>query len=149
MPKLDHYLVPIGRARIARAGSDVTIVTWSISMTYAEELAKAGIGAELIDLRTLRPMDTEAVVNSVRKTGRCVVVEECCWQSGIGAEVAARIVENAFDYLDVPVARVSGKHGARPQRVKENPRQNRGARRPRRLPRPGAESLHRTPNESM
>jgi pyruvate dehydrogenase E1 component subunit beta len=113
VPKLDDYVVPIGRARIARAGSDVTIVAWSISMTYAlkaaDELAKAGIEAEVIDLRTLRPMDTEAIVNSVRKTGRCVVVEECWPQSGVGAEIAARIMENAFDYLDAPVARVSGK----------------------------------------
>ncbi len=113
VPKLDDYVVPIGRARIARAGSDVTIVAWSISMTYAlkaaDELAKAGIEAEVVDLRTLRPMDTEAIVNSVRKTGRCVVVEECWPQSGVGAEIAARIMENAFDYLDAPVARVSGK----------------------------------------
>ncbi|MEZ5786138.1 MAG: pyruvate dehydrogenase complex E1 component subunit beta [Xanthobacteraceae bacterium] len=113
VPKLDDYLLPIGKARIARAGGDVTLVAWSISMTYAlkaaEELAKAGIEAEVIDLRTLRPMDTEAIVDSVRKTGRCVVVEEGWPQSGVGAEIAARIMEHAFDYLDAPVARVSGK----------------------------------------
>ena len=113
VPKLDDYVVPIGRARIVRTGSDVTIVAWSISMTYAlkaaDELAKAGIEAEVIDLRTIRPMDTETIVNSVRKTGRCVVVEECWPQSGVAAEIATRIMENAFDYLDAPVARVSGK----------------------------------------
>ncbi len=113
VPKLDDYLVPIGRARIAREGTDVTIVSWSIGMTYAlsaaEELAKLGIEAEVIDLRTLRPMDSEAIIASVRKTNRCVVVEQCWPQSGVGAEVSARIMENAFDYLDAPVARISGK----------------------------------------
>ncbi|MEZ5888901.1 MAG: pyruvate dehydrogenase complex E1 component subunit beta [Xanthobacteraceae bacterium] len=113
VPKLDDYLVPIGKARIARPGTDVTIVAWSIGMTYAlkaaEELAKDGIEAEVIDLRTLRPMDTETVVASVQKTNRCVVVEEGWPQSGVAAEVAMRIMENAFDYLDAPVARVTGK----------------------------------------
>ncbi len=113
VPKLDDYLIPIGKARIARPGTDVTIVAWSIGMTYAlkaaEELAKAGIEAEVIDLRTLRPMDTKTVVASVQKTNRCVVVEEGWPQSGVAAEVAMRIMENAFDYLDAPVARVSGK----------------------------------------
>src|SRR5262249_56071442 len=75
----------------------------------AEELAKENLSAEVIDLRTLRPMDTAAIVESVRKTGRCVVVEEGWPQSGVGSEVAARIMENAFDWLDAPVARVSGK----------------------------------------
>jgi pyruvate dehydrogenase E1 component beta subunit len=82
-------------------------------MTYAlkaaEELAKEGIEAEVIDLRTLRPMDTDTIVASVKKTGRAVTVEEGWKQSGVGAEIAARIMENAFDYLDAPVARVSGK----------------------------------------
>jgi pyruvate dehydrogenase E1 component beta subunit len=82
-------------------------------MTYAlgaaEELAKENISAEIIDLRTLRPMDTETLVASVQKTGRCVVVEEGWQQSGVGAEIAARLMEHAFDYLDAPVARVSGK----------------------------------------
>jgi pyruvate dehydrogenase E1 component beta subunit len=88
-------------------------VAWSIGMSYAlkaaEELAKKHIHAEVIDLRTIRPMDTETVLASVRKTGRCVVVEEGWQQSGVGAEIAARIVELAFDYLDAPVTRVSGK----------------------------------------
>jgi pyruvate dehydrogenase E1 component beta subunit len=113
VPKHEDYLVPIGKARVARAGEDVTIIAWSNGMTYAlraaEELAKENISAEIIDLRTLRPMDTETLVRSVEKTGRCVVVEEGWQQSGIGAEIAARLVEHAFDYLDAPVARVSGK----------------------------------------
>jgi pyruvate dehydrogenase E1 component beta subunit len=113
VPKLDDYLVPIGKAKIVRPGNNVTIVAWSIGMTYAlkaaEELAKKHIQAEVIDLRTLRPMDTATVVASVKKTNRCVVVEEGWQQSGVGAEVAARIMEQAFDYLDAPVARVSGK----------------------------------------
>jgi pyruvate dehydrogenase E1 component beta subunit len=113
VPKLDDFLVPIGKARIARAGAHVTIVAWSMGMTYAlkaaEELAKEGIDAEVIDLRTIRPMDADTLVQSVKKTGRCVVVEEGWQQSGVGAEVAARLTEQAFDYLDAPIARVSGK----------------------------------------
>jgi pyruvate dehydrogenase E1 component beta subunit len=113
VPKLDDYVLPIGKARIARAGSDVTIVAWSIGMTYAlkaaEELAKDGIQAEVIDLRTLKPMDTGTIIESVKKTGRAVTVEEGWQQSGVGAEIAARIMEHAFDYLDAPVTRVSGK----------------------------------------
>jgi pyruvate dehydrogenase E1 component beta subunit len=113
VPKLDDFVIPIGKARVARQGSHVTLVSWSMGMTYAlkaaEELAKEGIEAEVIDLRTLRPMDTETVVASVKKTGRAVTVEEGWQQSGVGAEVAARIMEHAFDYLDAPVFRVSGK----------------------------------------
>ena len=113
VPKLDDYVVPIGKARIARPGKDVTLIAWSNGMTYAlhaaDELAKEGIEAEVIDLRTLRPLDTETIINSVKKTGRAVAVEEGWQQSGVGAEIAARIMEQAFDYLDAPVARVSGK----------------------------------------
>jgi pyruvate dehydrogenase E1 component beta subunit len=113
VPKLDDYVLPIGKARIARPGTNVTIIAWSMGMTYAlkaaEELAKKHIMAEVIDLRTLRPMDTETMVQSVMKTGRCVVVEEGWPQSGVGAEISARLMEHAFDYLDAPVARVSGK----------------------------------------
>ena len=113
VPKLDDYVVPIGKARVVRKGKDVTIVSWSMGMTYAlkaaDELAKEGIEAEVVDLRTLRPMDTETIIASVKKTGRAVTVEEGWQQSGVGAEVAARIMENAFDYLDAPVARISGK----------------------------------------
>jgi len=113
VPKLDDFVVPIGKAKVVRPGDNVTIVAWSIGMSYAlkaaEELAKKHIHAEVIDLRTIRPMDTETVLASVRKTGRCVVVEEGWQQSGVGAEIAARIMELAFDYLDAPVTRVSGK----------------------------------------
>jgi pyruvate dehydrogenase E1 component beta subunit len=114
VPKLDDYLVPIGKAKVVRPGEQVTIVAWSMGMTYAlkagEELAKDNIGAEIVDLRTIRPMDVETLVRSVEKTGRCVVVEEGWPQSGVGAEIAARLMEHAFDYLDAPVARVSGKN---------------------------------------
>jgi pyruvate dehydrogenase E1 component beta subunit len=113
VPKLDDFVLPIGKARIARAGGDVTIVAWSMGMSYAlqaaTELAKEGIEAEVIDLRTLRPMDIGSIVESVKKTGRCVTVEEGWAQSGVGAEIAARLMEQAFDYLDAPVARVTGK----------------------------------------
>ncbi|MDH6257726.1 pyruvate dehydrogenase complex E1 component subunit beta [Bradyrhizobium sp. BR13661] len=113
VPKLDDFVIPIGKARIVRAGTHVSIISWSNGMTYAlkaaDELAKEGIEAEVIDLRTLRPMDTETIINSVKKTGRAVTVEEGWAQSGVGAEIAARIMEHAFDYLDAPVARVSGK----------------------------------------
>ncbi|WP_137044740.1 pyruvate dehydrogenase complex E1 component subunit beta [Pseudolabrys sp. FHR47] len=113
VPKLDDFVLPIGKARIARAGKDVTIVSWSMGMRYAleaaETLAKEGIDAEVIDLRTLKPMDTETIIESVKKTGRVVTVEEGWAQSGVGAEIAARVMEQAFDYLDAPVARVTGK----------------------------------------
>ena len=113
VPKLDDYVIPIGKARIVRAGGHVTVVSWSNGMSYAlkaaDELAKEGIEAEVIDLRTLRPLDTDTIIASVKKTGRAVTVEEGWPQSGVGAEIAARIMEHAFDYLDAPVARVSGK----------------------------------------
>jgi pyruvate dehydrogenase E1 component beta subunit len=113
VPKLEDFVLPIGKARIARDGQHVTIVSFSMGMSYAlkaaEELAKEGIEAEVVDLRTLRPMDTDTIVASVQKTGRCVTVEEGWPQAGIGAEIAARIIEHAFDYLDAPVLRVSGK----------------------------------------
>jgi pyruvate dehydrogenase E1 component beta subunit len=113
VPKLDDYVIPIGKARVVRTGSHVTIVSWSNGMTYAlkaaDELAKEGIEAEVIDLRTLRPMDTDTIIASVKKTGRAVTVEEGWQQNGVGAEIAARIMEHAFDYLDAPVTRVSGK----------------------------------------
>jgi pyruvate dehydrogenase E1 component beta subunit len=110
---LDDFVLPIGKAKIARAGNDVTIIAWSMGMNYAlkaaDELASAGIDAEVIDLRTLKPLDTDTIVASVQKTGRAVTVEEGWQQNGVGAELAARIMEHAFDYLDAPVARVSGK----------------------------------------
>jgi pyruvate dehydrogenase E1 component beta subunit len=111
VPKLDDFLVPIGKAKIVRSGNDVTLVAWSMGMSYAlkaaDELAKDGISAEVIDLRTLKPMDVDTIVESVKKTGRIVAVEEGWRQSGVGAEVAAQIVEHAFDWLDAPVLRVT------------------------------------------
>ena len=113
VPEGDDVVVPIGKAKVARTGKDVTIVSWSIGMTYAlkaaDELAKEGIEVEVVDLRTIRPMDIDTVVKSVRKTNRCVTVEEGWAQSGVGAEIVARLMELAFDDLDAPVLRVSGK----------------------------------------
>jgi pyruvate dehydrogenase E1 component beta subunit len=113
VPKLDDYVVPIGKAKVVRPGNDVTFVAWSMGMSYAlkaaEMLAKEGIEAEVIDLRTLKPMDLETINASVKKTGRLVTVEEGWRQSGVGAEIAALVMEQAFDWLDAPVVRVTGK----------------------------------------
>src|SRR5579884_1296346 len=113
VPKLDDYVLPIGRARVVRSGNDVTIVAWSMGMTYAlkaaDELAQDNIEAEVIDLRTLKPMDTQTIVESLKKTGRVVTVEEGWKKSGVGVEIAASLMEEAFDYLDAPVMRVCGK----------------------------------------
>jgi pyruvate dehydrogenase E1 component beta subunit len=113
VPKLDDYVLPIGKARVVRQGRDVTIVSFSMGMRYAtqatERLVAAGVDVELIDLRTLRPMDSATVIESVKKTGRLVTVEEGWPQGGIGAELAARVVAEAFDYLDAPPTRVTGK----------------------------------------
>ena len=113
VPKLDDHVLPIGKAKIVRPGNNVTLVAFSIGMTYAlkaaEELAKKHIMAEVIDLRTLRPMDSATIIESVKKTGRLVTIEEGWPQSGVGAEIAARVMAEAFDYLDAPVMRVTGK----------------------------------------
>jgi len=113
VPKLDDFVLPIGKAKIHRQGKDVTIVSFAIGMTYAlkaaQVLAEEGIEAEVIDLRTIRPMDSATVVESVKKTGRCITVEEGFPQSGVGAEIVARIMVDAFDYLDAPVLRITGK----------------------------------------
>jgi pyruvate dehydrogenase E1 component beta subunit len=113
VPDAADILVPIGLARIARPGLHVTLVSFGIGMTYtlqaAEVLAGEGIEAEVIDLRTIRPLDVETVLASVRKTGRCVTIEEGWPQSGVGSEISARIMEGAFDYLDAPVLRVCGR----------------------------------------
>lgn len=113
VPNMDDFVLPIGKARVARKGKDVTIVSYSMGMRYAtqatEKLVDAGVDVELIDLRTLRPLDIETVIESVKKTGRCVTVEEGWPQGGIGSEIAARLMEQAFDYLDAPVTRVTGK----------------------------------------
>ncbi|MFO0993468.1 MAG: pyruvate dehydrogenase complex E1 component subunit beta [Hyphomicrobiales bacterium] len=113
VPKVDDWLVPIGKARIARPGKHVTIVSYGIGMTYsmaaADRLAEQGIEAEVIDLRTIRPMDLPTVIESVKKTNRCVAVEEGFPQFSVTSEIAAQIMTYAFDYLDAPVARVAGK----------------------------------------
>ena len=113
VPKLDDWVVPIGKARIAREGKHVTIVSFGIGMTYAlgaaEKLAAEGIEAEVVDLRTIRPMDIETVVKSIQKTNRCVCVEEGFPRFSVTSEIAAEIMTHAFDYLDAPVARVAGK----------------------------------------
>jgi len=113
VPESADYIVPIGKARIARAGEHVTIVAFSrmvqVAMEAAEALAGDGLSAEVIDLRTLRPLDIEAIVASVKKTNRVVSVEEGWPFAGIGSEIAALIMEHAFDWLDAPVTRVTGK----------------------------------------
>lgn len=113
VPKLDDFVLPIGKARVIREGSGVTLVAHSISvgliMDAAEELAKEGIEAELIDLRTLRPLDAETVIRSVKKTNRVVTVEQGWPVCSIGSEIAALVVDEAFDYLDAPPSRVTGK----------------------------------------
>jgi pyruvate dehydrogenase E1 component beta subunit len=110
VPDVDDWIVPIGRAKVRRAGTDVTLTAHSrmvgVALEAAEALAKDGIEAEVIDLRTLRPLDHGTVVESVKKTNRLVTVEEGWGPMGVGAEVAARVVEEAFDWLDAPPARV-------------------------------------------
>ncbi|WP_333824179.1 pyruvate dehydrogenase complex E1 component subunit beta [Pinisolibacter sp.] len=112
VPVGDH-VVPIGKAKVVRKGTDVTLVSFGIGMTYcikaAAELEAQGISAEVIDLRTLRPLDMETVVASVMKTGRCVTVEEGWPVCSIGSEIASRLVTEAFDWLDAPVLKVTGK----------------------------------------
>ena len=109
VPEVDDYIVPIGKAKVAREGTDVTLVSYSIGvrecLAAAEKLAEEGISAEVIDLRTIRPLDMETVLASVRKTNRVVCVEEGWSTCGVTAELSARIMEEAFDYLDAPVAR--------------------------------------------
>ena len=113
LPDDKDYLVPIGKARIARAGDGVTILAYSrlveVALEAAETLAGEGIAAEVIDLRTLRPLDLDTIVASVKKTNRLVTVEEGWPFAGIGSEIAALMMEHAFDYLDAPVKRVTAK----------------------------------------
>jgi pyruvate dehydrogenase E1 component beta subunit len=111
LPQVDDLIIPIGKAKVRRQGRDLTITAHSrmvgLALTAAEKLAAEGIEAEVIDLRTLRPLDHETIVESVKKTNRLVTVEEGWSPMGVGAEVAARVVEHAFDYLDAPPLRVS------------------------------------------
>ncbi len=113
VPKDIDHTVPIGKARVVREGTDVTIVSYSITvgmiMLAADILAKEGISAELIDLRSLRPLDTETVINSVKKTNRVVTVEEGWPVCGIASEISTQVIEHAFDHLDAPPLRVTGK----------------------------------------
>ena len=113
VPDDDDWVVPIGRANIVREGSDVTITAFSImvgrTLEAADRLAEQGISAEVIDLRTIRPLDTETIVNSVKKTSRLVTCEEGFPFAGVGSEIAMQVMEQAFDWLDAPIARVTGK----------------------------------------
>ncbi|WP_298256643.1 pyruvate dehydrogenase complex E1 component subunit beta [uncultured Litoreibacter sp.] len=113
VPVLDDYTVPLGKAKIWRTGTDVTIVSFGIGMKYAleaaDKLAEDGISAEVIDLRTLRPMDMPTVLESVKKTNRCVTVEEGFPVCSIGSYISSQIMQEAFDYLDAPVITCTGK----------------------------------------
>ncbi|MGR3617392.1 MAG: pyruvate dehydrogenase complex E1 component subunit beta [Paracoccaceae bacterium] len=113
VPKMDDYTVPFGKARIWREGTDVTIVSFGIGMQYAleaaEKLADDGISAEVIDLRTLRPMDTDSIIASVMKTNRLVTVEEGWPQGSVGSYISSVVMQEAFDYLDAPVINCTGK----------------------------------------
>jgi len=110
IPAVDDWIVPIGKAKIRRVGADVTITAHSrmvgLALKAADKLAEDGIDAEVIDLRTLRPLDTDTIIESVKKTNRIVTVEEGWGQSGVGAEICARVASEAFDYLDAPPTRV-------------------------------------------
>lgn len=112
VPEGEH-LVPIGKSKVQREGSDVTIVTYSkmlqVSLRAAEQLAAEGISAEVVDLRTLRPLDMDPVIESFKKTNRAVLVEEGWPSYGVGSEIAARLYEDAFDYMDAPIKRVAQK----------------------------------------
>ena len=107
------YLIPIGKSKVQREGRDVTIVTYSkmleVSLKAADQLAKEGIEVEIVDLRTLRPLDMEPVLTSFRKTNRAVIAEEGWGSYGVGSEISARIYEEAFDYVDAPIRRVAQK----------------------------------------
>jgi len=112
-PISNEFILPIGKAKVEKNGSDITIVAFSImvgkALEAANELEKNGINAEVINLRTLRPLDIETIINSVKKTNRLITCEEGFGYSGIGAEISSLIQENAFDWLDAPVLRVHGK----------------------------------------
>ena len=113
VPEHEDWVVPIGKAKVVRPGSDVTITAFSImvgkALEAAEQLAAEGIDAEVIDLRTIRPLDTKTIVESVKKTSRLISCEEGFPFAGIGSELAVQMMEQAFDYLDAPVMRVTGK----------------------------------------
>jgi len=112
VPESDDFVLPIGKAKVERVGTDVTITAFSrmvsFAMEAAEKLAAEGISAEVINLRTIRPLDSQTIINSVKKTNRIISVEEGWPQSGVGSEIIAQVMEHAFDYLDAPVVRVHG-----------------------------------------
>ncbi len=114
----EEYTVPFGEADVKRTGSDVTIVAWSLmvhkALEAAEQLAAEGIEAEVVDPRTLVPLDINAICTSVRKTNRLVIVHEACKRGGFGGDIAARVMERAFDDLDAPIERVAGKNTPMP-----------------------------------
>ena len=111
VPENEDYTIPLGKADIKRKGNDVTIISWSKmlldSLAAATQLEKDGIDAEVVDLRTLKPLDLETILQSVKKTGKAVIVHEACKTGGFGGEIAALIMEEAFDYLDAPAKRVA------------------------------------------
>jgi len=113
VPKMDDFVLPIGKARIHKTGTDVTIVSFGIGMTYAvkaaEQLAGEGIEVEIVDLRTIRPMDLDTVIESVKKTNRLITVEEGFPQSSVGSHIASQVMQRAFDHLDAPIITVAGK----------------------------------------
>jgi pyruvate dehydrogenase E1 component beta subunit len=114
----DEYLLPLGEADIKRPGEDVTLVSYSYMtlkcLEAAEALAKQDISVEVIDLRSLVPLDMECILNSVKKTGKLILVHEACQRGGVGGDIAANVVEQAFDYLDAPIVRVAGRNTAIP-----------------------------------
>ncbi len=107
----EEYLVPLGKADVKREGKDITVISYSQcvnrSLNAAEELARDGIELEVVDLRTLKPLDEDTILNSVKKTGKVMIVHEACKTGGFGAEIAATVAEKAFDYLDAPIKRVA------------------------------------------
>lgn len=113
VPKLDDFTIPFGKARVWREGTDVTLVSWGIGMSHtleaADELAKDGVSAEVIDLRTLRPLDMATVIESVKKTNRCVTVEEAWPVASLSDHIGSEIMREAFDHLDAPVLKCTGK----------------------------------------
>ncbi len=110
----EEYLIPLGKAEIKKAGSDITVITYSrqvlVAIEAAEELEKRSISAEILDLRSLVPLDFGTIAESVKKTGRVLIVHEACGQSGFGAEVLAQVQEKLFDYLDAPIVRITGRN---------------------------------------
>jgi len=117
----EEYLVPLGKADIKKAGDDVTLVTYSYMtlkcLEAAQMLEKEGISVEVVDLRTLNPMDKETILESVRKTGRAIVVHEACKRGGVGGDIAAMIMEEAYDDMDGPVQRIAGKNTPIPYNI--------------------------------